>query len=139
MWKYSVGGEAKSLAHKMKKSVKTIYKMFTDLSFCIYTRFLKWLFRLYDVNPSGALFLFEDLCARFHAYQLQFQLGEISEEEWQELVAACVEETAQAVKAALLSRDPVVIIKEITEGIASFRKLLLLLPMRKETAQRKAA
>lgn len=126
VFKEAVGGNAAAVGFVVKKSEKTIYKMFTDLAFCVYSRFLKYFYAIYEKNPSGGELLFEDFRARVHALRFE-QFGDVTDQEWFEQVAECEREHSEGIRAAILSRDPSAIRTQITEDIVAKRRLLVML------------
>ena len=78
-------------------------------------------------NPSGADFLFEDLRSRFTALR---EGSELACACWYEQLAECEREHSEAIRAAILDRDPRLIRKEIAEVISALRRQLALLDAR---------
>ena len=92
-----------------------------------YGLYWRWLRALDLANPVGADFLFEDLRARFSALR---QGNELAAACWYEQLAECEREHSEALRAAILDRDPRLIRKEIAEAISALRRQLALLDAR---------
>ena len=92
-----------------------------------YGLYWRWLRALHLAHPSGADFLFEDLRSRFSALR---EASELSGADWYEQVAECEREHSEAIRAAILDRDPRLIRKEIAEAISALRRQLALLDAR---------
>jgi hypothetical protein len=92
-----------------------------------YGLYWRWLRALHLANPSGAEFLFEDLRARYSALREGDQLARAC---WYEQLAECEREHSEAIRAAILDRDPRLIRKEISEAISALRRQLALLDAR---------
>ena len=92
-----------------------------------YGLYWRWLRALRLANPAGADFLFEDLRARYSALGDGEQLSRAC---WYEQVAECEREHSEAIRAAILDRDPRLIRKEIAEAISALRRQLALLEVR---------
>ena len=92
-----------------------------------YGLYWRWLRALHLAHPSGADFLFEDLRARFTALREGDCLSGAC---WYEQVAECEREHSEAIRAAILDRDPRLIRKEIAEAISALRRQLALLDAR---------
>ena len=98
-----------------------------------YGLYWRWLRALHLANPSGAEFLFEDLRARFSALN---QGSELAAACWYEQLAECEREHSEAIRAAILDRDPRLIRKEIAEAISALRRQLALLDARESRESR---
>ena len=92
-----------------------------------YGLYWRWLRALHLANPSGADFLFEDLRSRFTALR---EGSELACACWYEQLAECEREHSEAIRAAILDRDPRLIRKEIAEAISALRRQLALLDAR---------
>ena len=92
-----------------------------------YGLYWRWLRALSLANPSGADFLFEDLRSRFTALREGECLAAAC---WYEQLAECEREHSEAIRAAILDRDPRLIRKEIAEAISALRRQLALLDAR---------
>lgn len=92
-----------------------------------YGLYWRWLRALHLANPSGADFLFEDLRSRFTALR---EGNELACACWYEQLAECEREHSEAIRAAILDRDPRLIRKEISEAISALRRQLALLDAR---------
>lgn len=92
-----------------------------------YGLYWRWLRALHLANPQGADFLFEDLRARFSALRDGEHLTGAC---WYEQLAECEREHSEAIRAAILDRDPRLIRKEIAEAISALRRQLALLDAR---------
>lgn len=92
-----------------------------------YGLYWRWLRALHLAHPSGADFLFEDLRSRFTALRDSDCLVAAC---WYEQLAECEREHSEAIRAAILDRDPRLIRKEIAEAISALRRQLALLEAR---------
>jgi hypothetical protein len=92
-----------------------------------YGLYWRWLRALHLANPQGAEFLFEDLRSRFTALR---EGGDLACACWYEQLAECEREHSEAIRAAILDRDPRLIRKEIAEAISALRRQLALLDAR---------
>ncbi|MET0625728.1 MAG: hypothetical protein ABW250_22525 [Pyrinomonadaceae bacterium] len=92
-----------------------------------YGLYWRWLRALHLANPDGADFLFEDLRSRFTALRDGDCLSRAC---WYEQLAECEREHSEAIRAAILDRDPRLIRKEIAEAISALRRQLALLDAR---------
>jgi len=92
-----------------------------------YGLYWRWLRALHLANPSGAEFLFEDLRSRFSALR---EGDHLSRAGWYEQLAECEREHSEAIRAAILDRDPSLIRKELAEAISAMRRQLALLEAR---------
>ncbi len=98
-----------------------------------YGLYWRWLRALHLANPSGADFLFEDLRSRFAALRDGDRLAGAC---WYEQLAECEREHSEAIRAAILDRDPRLIRKEIAEAISALRRQLALLDAREGSESR---
>ena len=92
-----------------------------------YGLYWRWLRALHLATPQGADFLFEDLRSRFAALREGDHLAAAC---WYEQLAECEREHSEAIRAAILDRDPRLIRKEIAEAISALRRQLALLDAR---------
>ena len=92
-----------------------------------YGLYWRWLRALHLATPLGADFLFEDLRSRFTALR---EGSELARACWYEQLAECEREHSEAIRAAILDRDPRLIRKEISEAISALRRQLALLDAR---------
>lgn len=98
-----------------------------------YGLYWRWLRALHLAHPAGADFLFEDLRSRFTALSEGDCLARAC---WYEQLAECEREHSEAIRAAILDRDPLLIRKEIAEAISALRRQLALLDARESHASR---
>jgi hypothetical protein len=96
-----------------------------------YGLYWRWLRAVWLANPPGGEFLFEDLRSRFAALREGDHLARAC---WYEQLAECEREHSEAIRAAILDRDPRLIRKELSEAISAMRRQLALLEAREGRA-----
>lgn len=122
----AVEGHVKGVALRMGLHINSIYKMLALPEACRYSRFVALFKAVEAENPAGANLIREDFIARTRAEAGGESLEGASEESelWLRGVAKAVKESSEAIQAALVSKDPQEIEKELAEAIDGYRRLM---------------